>query len=747
MLKRLPLFALISLSFSGAFAADWPQWRGPEQTGASREKAPVTTWSLDGQNVVWKSEIGGRTAPIVLNGRVFVITPVGEGVSLRERVVCMDANTGKTLWEYAFSVFHTDIVENRVGFTAIAGDTETGNVYAHGTGGELFCFDRDGKILWKHSLTEEFGRISGYGGRIHTPIIDEDRVIISFTCSSWGEYGKPGHRYYAFDKRTGATIWSAAPGGPPNDTSCACPTVAVIGGRRLLIAPNVDGGVYAMLSRTGELVWKYMYSKRPLNTMPVVDGNKVYVTHSEENFGTTVMGSVVCLDGSKTGELDKNAEIWRVEGKEVGYAAPSLANGRLYMVDNSANLICLDAGNGKEYWQFKVGNLGKGSPLVTADGVIYVGSQEDRGFFWILRDTGDKCEVLDKKEFPRTPRGLDEVLGSPALANGRVIFQTRYACYCLGSKEPQTATATPAWVPTDAAPANAAPGVTLLIPHEITLAPGESIKIEPRSFTATGQPLATAATASAWTVAGAKGQWNEADRTFTAAADPGFSAGVIKAKFGDKEAVARVRVAPKGPFKIDFENTPVDAVPAGWLNVANKAKVIERDGSKVLKHLAERPAPPFMRIRGFMAPPIAGGYTVSADLFGGVRKAAVREYWPDMGLVNSRYELLLLGDDPAQPRLRLVTWTPIPRLQKDVPFDWKPGVWYRMKFEVKYQDGKGLIRGKVWPRDAAEPSAWTIEEADPYPNLEGSPALYGYSNGTTEKSKGAEVLWDNVVVE
>lgn len=717
-------------------AGDWSQWRGPAQTGATPDKAPVTSWSPSGENLAWKSDVGGRTTPIVLNGRVYVITPVGRDISLRERVVCLDLASGKTLWEFAFPVYHTDIVENRVGFTALAGDLETGNVYAHGTGGELFCFDRDGKILWKHSLTEEFGRVSGYGGRLHTPIIDEERVILSFTCSSWGEYAKPAHRYYAFDKRTGAVIWSAAPGGPPNDTSCACPTVAVINGRRLLICPNVDGGVYAISSRTGESVWSYKLSLRPLNTMPVVQGSRVYLTHSEENIGTTVMGAAVCLDGSRSGELGKDAEIWRVDGIEAGFAAPALSNGRLYIIDNSANLMCLDAATGAEKWKHKIGNLGKGSAIVTADGVIYAGAQEEAGRFWILKDAGDKCEVLDQESFPRTADGLDEVLGTPAYCDGRVIFQTRYATYCLGAKDAPIAPPGPV----AASERRPRDGDGLAIdPPEVTVAPGGTIRFDV-------YPPAAAADEVAWSVAGVKGSFDASTRTFTAAADTTFSMGAIKAKVGDKEATARVRVAPRGPFRIDFESLPVDSVPPGWLNVINKTKVVDMNGHKVLQKLAERPSPPFMRIRAFMTPPIAGGYTVQADMMGTTRKTAIKEFWPDMGVINSRYEMLLMGDTPNEPYVRLVTWAPIPRLQKDVPLAWKPGIWYRVKFEVKLEGDQARLRGKVWARDEREPADWLIDEIDPFPNREGSPGLYGYSNGTTDKSKGAEIFYDNVEV-
>lgn len=739
---------LAGVIVQSAAATDWAQWRGPEQNGNTREKAVVTEWSLDGKNVVWKSDVGGRANPIVMQGRVFVITPVGEGASLQERVVCMDAATGKTVWEYRFPVFHSDIVENRVGFTSIAGDEETGNVYVHGTGGELFCFDRDGKILWKHSLTEEFGRISGYGGRLHTPIIDEERVIISCTCSSWGEYAKPGHRYYAFDKKTGVLIWSAAPGGPPTDTTCACPVVAVIGGKRLLIAPNVDGSVYAMLSRTGQMVWSYKFSKRPLNTMPSVDGDLVYLTHSEENEGTTEMGSVLCLNGAGTGELGKSAEVWRRYSIEAGYAAPALANGRLYVLENSAGLIALDAKTGKDLWRFKAGNLGKGSPVVTSDGVIYLGSQAEYGVFWILKDAGDKAEVLQEVRFPAVNGTIDEMLGSPAVAGGRVYFQTRYATYCLGVKDAKVAADPIPPMPAEAEPPADGKAVQQWTPCEVTLRPGEKFRLTPHAFHSNGTPFKGPFSSQQpqFEVKGVRGKINPETTEFTADEAPVFSAGTITCKWIGDPVTVRVRVCPPPPFVVDFESAAVDSVPPGWLNVINKTKVVEKDGGKVLKKLAERPSPPFMRIRTYMTPSIAGGYTIEADMWAGRRKTAIKEFWPDMGLINSRYELRLMGNDPSSPYLRIVHWDSIPRLQKDVPFAWQPETWYRVKFQVKIDGGTATLSGKVWERDKPEPAEWTITATDAFPSTEGSPALYAYSNGTTEKSNGPDIFFDNVKV-
>lgn len=742
MKRVLSIVAALACAVA-AVAADWDQWRGPQQTGVAPENAVVTKWSQSGENVLWHVPIGGRTTPIVSKGRVFVIGPVGEGATLSERVSCVDIESGKPLWEHRFPVFHTDIVENRVGWTALAVDAETGNVYAHGTGGELYCWNRDGGLVWKHSLVEEFGRFSGYGGRLYTPIIDEGRVIISFLSQSWGtDQAQMHQRFVAFDKKSGAVVWSVAPGERPMDTTYATPVIAVIGGKRQLICPAADGWIYGLQARTGQTIWKYRLAERPVNVSPVVDGDLVYVGHSEENYDTTVMGRYACIDATGTGDVTKTHERWRHDGIDAGYATPIIRAGRVYIVDNSAQLICLDAKDGKEIWQFSLGRIGRGSPVSTADGVIYVAEQN--GVFWILRDAGDKCEVLHREQFANANNTIHEIQGSPSIAGGRVYLQTRYQLFCLGSKDAKV-TATPP-VPMHSESDKEADGAkhtVLIVPGEATLAPGEKLTLRAVQFDSNGRELAADKVKDApqWTLEGKfAGKLDDKTATLTASPDATFSTGVVKLKWGDCEAAARVRISPKKlPIVEDFEKYAVDANPPGWINVLGKTKIVERDGSKVLKHLAEKPSPAFMRIRTFMTEPLAGGYTISADMLG----TKLPRWMPDMGVVNSRYEFILLGNEQT---LRLVTWAPIPRLQKDLPFEWKPDVWYTLKLQVKLEGEKAMVRGKVWERGQPEPDKWLIEAEDPAPNKEGSPALYGYAAGTTEKKKGAEIFYDNVKI-
>src|SRR5262249_53786562 len=156
-----------------------------------------------------------------------------------------------------------------------------GNVYWHGTQGLLVAFSKDGKFLWERSLTEEYGRISGYGGRVTSPTVDGDLVIIGMANSSWGPFGKSANRFVAFDKHTGTPVWWSEVSARPA-TYYSVPVVAVINGQRLLITGATDGAVHALKVRTGEPVWSYTFGAGAINSSPVVAGNLVFIAHGEE---------------------------------------------------------------------------------------------------------------------------------------------------------------------------------------------------------------------------------------------------------------------------------------------------------------------------------------------------------------------------------------------------------------------------------------------------------------------------------
>jgi outer membrane protein assembly factor BamB len=725
-MQRAWILSLVWMTAATGFAASSGHWRGSGQDGDFRSGALPDRWSPVGENLLWTAPFGSRSSPLVMDGRVFLINRAGKGERLQERVMALDFETGKMVWEHRFNVFLTDIVAHRVGWANLAGDPETGYIYAHGVQGLFFCFDRDGNVIWSRSLTEEVGRISGYGGRTNTPTVEGDLVLISFLNSSWGPQGKGSHRVLAMDKKTGEMIYWAEPSGKPLDTTYSVPVVQTLDGERRLFTGLADGAIVSLNPATGERLWQFPFSKRGINSSVVAQDGRVFATHSEENLDSTQMGRVVCLD-ARTGQ-----KIWQHDGLAPGYASPALHDGVLYVPHNSANLHAFDASTGKHLWEFNYGKEAKGSP-VYSDGKIFVG--EVGGTYHILKATREGCESLHEVSF-REPSGAPiEIFGTPAVAGNRVLLPTRTDLYCIGLGSDPAPEPDPEPVPAPSDDVRKVARVRLE-PAECWIEPGESKAF---SVIGMGQGITERTVLpAAYTAKGLAGTFDE-DGLFHAAKTNVMQAGTVTATAGALSASARVRIIPRLPYREDFESMPAGDAPPGYITSKLKAQVMELDGGKVLRKMADRPAPPFARLRCYMMPPLPDGYTVKADILGVSKK---KRFVPDIGLINCRYLLILTGSSERTPTLRLVSWAPIPRIQKDVEFPWDPDTWYAVKLSV----AEGVVRGKVWPRGEDEPDAWSIEMTDPSPNREGSPGLYAYSVGITSKSKGTEVLFDNVEI-
>jgi outer membrane protein assembly factor BamB len=764
MPTRLIWTCFIALFLAGTATADWTHWRGPMQNGTAADTGLPEDWSPKGKNLLWKQPYGCRSTPIICKGNVYIIGSVGEKQTEGERVACFDAKTGEKKWEYRFNVFMADIVTSRVGWANLAADPETGNVYAHGVQGLFFCFSPDGKVLWHKSLTEEYGRVSGYGGRVSSPVVFGDLVIIHNINASWGDQARGAHRFLAMDKKTGAVRWWSEVG-PSGGTNYSVPVEAVINGQHLLICGGSDGKLHALQLNTGKKVWSVPISVRSINVSPVVDGTKVYIAHSEENSDTNEQGAVVCIDA---GHLEKGLpkQVWRQIGIKAGYSSLMLHDKRLYVCDNAAKMHCLNADTGETIWKFSYGRNAKGSP-VWADGKIYVA--EVNAKYHILKPGDTNCKRLNQVQFLRPDGLVIEVNGSPAVSDGRVYLCTADDLYCIGTPDGKGPPTKDSEWKTVGGPISAAPAAQALIdPADTVIYPGESASFQVRlydanGFSAAGKPEHITwslpaippppnAPAGSPTLPALKGTITPDGKFMAEKGAP--QAGVVEAKImvDGKEltARARVRVAPTLPIHLDFEKIPEGRIPGGWINTAGKFRVVKLpEGGQALKKLADNPSPPVARSNAYICMPDTKDYTITCDIMGmsKVEKIEGREilHLPDMGVINCRYKLVL---DGGKQQLWLRSWAANLRINKTISFPWEAGKWYRFKLEVTQHGDKALVRGKVWLRDQSEPDAWTVEVEDPSPNREGSPALYTYGRGIPHDGKGigTEIFFDNLHV-
>lgn len=726
----LTLTLLFLLSAAGtATAADWAEWRGPARDGLSREQGLPERWSPAGENLAWKAPYGGRSAPIVMGGRVYLQNTAERGEREQERLMCFDADTGKLLWEHRFNVYLSDVPPHRVGWASPAGDPATGNVYALGVGGTLLAMSRDGKVLWERSLGEEFGLLTTHGGRTVSPLVDGDLVIASGVTFQWGPHGRGAHRWLAFDKRTGETVWVSAPGARPYDTTYAAPIIVNVGGTRLLIQGASDGWVHAIKPQTGEPVWKIEVSKRGLNTGVVMHGNDAIITHSEENLDSSEMGLIAALDASLKGELKMSQLKWSAYGWQGGFSSPVLDGDRLYQVDNGANLGAFDANTGKQIWVQNLGTIQKASPVL-ADGKLYVGTEN--GKFFIIRPTPTGAQVLDSDQLG-TEQQPEAIIASAAVSDGRVYLVSDSALYCIGrngAHRPKRGEQ-PKWMSGDLNAVKVEPGPAThvqVVPAELILRPGDRVNFRARLFDARGNFIREEKAAE-WSLDRLKGA--VAAGQYTAGAEAAAQAGQVKATVSGITGAANVRVIPPLPWAEDFGSVEPAKLPEHWVNAALKFQARDLEGNRVLVKTTEGSSL-LSRARAFMGPSDLHDYTVEAD----VRATERRRTVGDAGVIAQRYALVLYGNSQ---KLHLEPWQPETARTVTVPFEWKKDTWYRMKLRVEnLPNGQVRARGKVWPVGGPEPDAWLVERTDPIGNRQGSPGIFGNAL--------AEIFFDNLKV-
>src|SRR6185436_16751847 len=540
--------AIAASAITVAAASDWPEWRGPARDGHSTETNLPSKWSPKGDNLAWRIPIGSRSSPVVLGNRLYLNSPVGDLANTQERLVAIDAESGKILWEKRFSQYLSDVPQHRASWASPAVDPATGNIYMFTIAAQLICMAPDGKILWDRSLPDEYGAVTTHGGRTTSPIVEGDKVILNALVLAWGDLNRTGNRYFAFDKKTGQTVWIASPQTRHYDTNYSTPIVADIEGTRAMIVGGTDGVYHALKVNTGEKIWSIEVSKRAILNSALFRNNVAYITHGEENMDTTEMGMIAAVDATKAGVLTKDAFKWVTRGFLPSFASPVMDNERLYSVDNSAIVGAFDLKTGARLWERSLGTLQKGSPLL-ADGKLYVGTENGR--FYILKPTATAVEILDN-DLLGTEQTPEPIIASPIAADGRIYVASMDALYAIGKRVPRG----PKGSTGSNAVANstAAPAVVQVFPYESIVSPGQTVTLKARLFDAKGNFIREEPAAQ-WSVDQLSGAV-DAKGVYTAA--PGSSAGFVKATVAGLSGTARLRVIEPLPWAFDFDNAAAE---------------------------------------------------------------------------------------------------------------------------------------------------------------------------------------------
>jgi outer membrane protein assembly factor BamB len=743
---------LAGFSAQGWAAVDgWLSWRGPEQSGVSRETGLPERIGSAGE-ALWTADFPGQSTPVIAQGNLYVLGYLGEGADLQEGLGCFDAETGRLKWQRLYNDFLSDTVYLRYSTASPAIDPETGDVFMQGTQGILGAFSADGQVRWQHSLMEQVGRLTFPNSRTASPVVDSDLVITRGITSNWGDQGQGGDRFYAFDKRTGEMVWASNPGDRPRDNSFSHPRLGWYQGRRVFYTATGDGSVVCVNARTGEPLWRVPLFKAGINATVVVHHEDkviaIFGTPYEPGEMVAIKLPSVLPTNALAGPVVLERSQLQLWANELSSSAssPILEGDRVYLVREKGDLCSVDANTGRILWRVPLGIEQRNSSPLFADGRLYVPILEDpaakqtdaseagaKGGFYIVKPADDRGEILSHIELE------GRCFGTPVAYNGKIYVQTARKLYCFGKAG--NSPGLPPAVKAEPWP-KAGPATQLqVVPYEVMLHPGQSAPLRVRKLDANGllveelkdltqvqwEPFIPASAL----VKAKLDATVDAGGRLVAAAGAKPSAGRLQATLDGLKGYARGRVIAQLPLTEDFEGfnlaetttntvetpTPFAYPPLYWIGGRFRFDIREKDGSKVLAKTIDNKF--FQRGSVFLGDADMKNYTIEAD----VMSEGTRRKMSEVGLVNQRYAIILKGNSQ-----QLEVNSNQERLRVTVPFKWSPNLWYRLKARVDIApDGTGVVRGKAWPRGEAEPEAWTIEVPHRTAHASGSPGLFAFS--------------------
>ncbi|MHA3774334.1 PQQ-binding-like beta-propeller repeat protein [Verrucomicrobiota bacterium sgz303538] len=396
------------MAFS-AFAADWPQWRGPQRDDVSRETGLLKQWPAEGPKRVWLFEKAGAgyAGFSIADGQLFTMG-TRDG---KEVLLALDANTGKELWSAPIG----DVLGNNWGDGPRGTPTVDGDrVYALGGQGTLICADRKGgQVVWKHTMQELGGKTPGWG-YTESVLVDGNQVV----CTPGGKQGTLA----AFDKNTGAKLWQSTEWTDGAQYSSIVP--AKINGQQQYVQLVMEAFA-GVDPKDGKVLWRVPFPGRTaVIPTPIVRDNNVFVT---AGYGV----------GSKMVEIQPGNQVKEIYENKImknHHGGVVLVGDHLYGHSDGVGWLCMDFKTGNQVWAER-NALGKGA-VSAADGMLYC-LDEGKGTVVLAEaaPTGWKEHgrfTLEPQSKTRSPQG--RIWTHPVISNGKLYLRDQEYIYCFDVK-------------------------------------------------------------------------------------------------------------------------------------------------------------------------------------------------------------------------------------------------------------------------------------------------------------------------
>src|SRR5215471_2403337 len=348
------------LSLSSALADDWPQWRGPNRDGLSKETGLLKAWPKDGPKQLWKnSEVGGGySTPSVVGDRVYLMGDKND----QEYLIVLDATTGKQVWSVAVGKIGPNPKQLNYPGPRSTPTVDGELIYVLGSDGDLVCVEKTrGDVKWKKNLKTDFAGKVGDWAYAESPLIDGDVLV----CTPGGKESTLA----ALNKKTGESIWKCAV--PQGDAAGYGSAIGaeLAGGRQYV--QFLAGGVVGVDAKSGKFLWRYDKTKDPAANIPTPVFKDDCVFTSTSRNGTGLNRIKVNDDMVSSSEVYFN----RIKLNSIG-GVVQVAD-YVYGTEANGELVCMDFKTGEVKWRHACAGL---AALCYADGMLYVRGQGGNGF-------------------------------------------------------------------------------------------------------------------------------------------------------------------------------------------------------------------------------------------------------------------------------------------------------------------------------------------------------------------------------
>jgi outer membrane protein assembly factor BamB len=400
-------------------AANWPMWRGPHGDGTTSESGLPEKWSTT-ENVAWKIALPdrGNSTPVIWGGKVFITQAIEE--EGKRLLLCFDRANGKKLWESGTVYKEPELTHQTNPYCAASPATDGERVIVFFASAGVFCYDMEGKELWKRT---DLGKQHHIWGNGTSPVIAGDRVFMNFG---------PGEKtaLICFDKKTGKTLWQHdEPGGASGEGegkkwlgSWADPLPRNTGSREELLM-GYPGRACAFDPATGKELWTC--------------GGLTNLVYNSPLYADGVMlamcgynGGALAVKTGGSGDVTATHRVWHLPKVSQRIGSGMIHKGHHYILTDGGILECRDMKTGKMVFEERLkgpGPTGKNwsSLVLSADGKCYAVNQGGDAFVF---------RASPKFELLATNSLKELVIGSIAVSDGQLFIRGYKTLFCIGKK-------------------------------------------------------------------------------------------------------------------------------------------------------------------------------------------------------------------------------------------------------------------------------------------------------------------------